>query len=94
MKFLKLAVLICMFATILYALDRIDAFEQQTAIDNLEQTIDYKILQCYINEGRYPGSLEYLQDNYQLSFDSSEFQVYLIPLGENLKPDVTVIENE
>lgn len=94
MKYLKLAALICILATALYAFDRFAGFEKQTSIDNLEQTIDYKILQCYINEGRYPGSLEYLQENYQLDFDNQKFQVYLIPLGENLKPDVTVIENE
>lgn len=81
-------------ATIVYGTTRFSQVEQTASIDNLRQTIDDKMLLCYINEGRYPGSLEYLEDHYQLAFDESQYQVYLIPIGENLKPDVTVIINE
>lgn len=58
----------------------------------LERTLQESIVHCYCVEGRYPQSLKYLQDNYGISYDKSRYFVDYQPIGENIMPDITVIE--
>lgn len=67
---------------------------QKNAQMALEQAVNEKVLLCYINEGRYPPSLEYLEENYALAYDKSAYRIFLIPIGENIKPDVSVFAYE
>ena len=48
-------------------------------------------MQCYAIEGRYPPSLEYMEEHYGLVYDKDIFFVDYQPIGSNLYPDVTVI---
>ena len=61
--------------------------EQQS----LENALSRDIVQCYAIEGRYPPSLEYLEQHYGLTYDKSTFFVDYLPIAGNLYPDVTVI---
>lgn len=61
---------------------------------SLEEAIWRGITQCYAIEGRYPQSLEYLKQEYGVSYDSEEFFVDYQGLGANIMPDVTVIEKK
>ena len=58
----------------------------------LEEAIDRGVVQCYITEGRYPESFEYLQENYGIVYDEDLFRVDYVIYGSNMKPDVTIIE--
>ncbi|WP_026652056.1 hypothetical protein [Butyrivibrio proteoclasticus] len=60
--------------------------------ESLESAIARDIVQCYSIEGRYPPSLEYLQEHYGLTYDDETFFVDYRPIGSNLYPDVTVIK--
>lgn len=57
-----------------------------------EQSIQKAIVQCYANEGFYPASLSYLEDNYYLSIDYDDYHVYYECIASNLIPDVEVFE--
>lgn len=59
---------------------------------SLEQTLQESIVHCYCVEGRYPESLAYLKENYGISYDKNRFYVDYQPVGENIMPDLTVIE--
>ncbi|MDC7294414.1 MULTISPECIES: hypothetical protein [unclassified Butyrivibrio] len=59
--------------------------------ESLENALSRDIVQCYAIEGRYPPSLEYMEDHYGLIYDKSVFFVDYQPIGSNLYPDVTVI---
>ncbi len=59
--------------------------------DSLESALARDIVQCYAIEGRYPPSLEYLEQHYGLTYDKSTFFVDYLPIAANLYPDVTVI---
>jgi len=48
-------------------------------------------VQCYSLEGRYPPSIEYLEEYYGLSLDRDNFNFYYRPIGENMMPDIRVI---
>ena len=59
--------------------------------ESLENALSRDIVQCYAIEGRYPPSLEYLEQHYGLTYDKKTFFVDYMPIDGNLYPDVTVI---
>ncbi|MDD3028123.1 MAG: hypothetical protein PHI41_08775 [Erysipelotrichaceae bacterium] len=94
MKIVRLALVIVALALGIIFINQFHQTSQENALHALEQSINDKILLCYINEGRYPESLGYLEENYGLSFDKTRYQVFLIPIGENIIPDLTVFAYE
>ncbi len=58
---------------------------------SLENALARDIVQCYSIEGRYPPSLEYLEQHYGLTYDKDTFFVDYMPIAANLYPDVTVL---
>ena len=60
--------------------------------ESLENALTRSITYCYAVEGAYPQSLDYLKDNYGLTYDESRFFVDYQDRGANILPDVTVIE--
>ena len=52
----------------------------------------FPICHCYSVEGVYPESLEYLKENYGLTYNEDLFYVDYRTTGANLIPDVTIIE--
>ena len=49
-------------------------------------------LTCYAVEGTYPAELEYLQENYHLSYNKERYIVYYDAFASNLMPDIKVAE--
>lgn len=68
--------------------DRTDAQAMQT----LEQALNRGIVHCYTIEGAYPKDLQYLKDNYGLTYDEERFFVDYQVLGSNIIPEVTIID--
>ena len=62
--------------------------------ESLENAITRSITHCYAVEGSYPASLEYLKENYGLTYDENLFFVDYQTIGSNILPDVTIIERE
>lgn len=60
--------------------------------ESLEDAIMHDITYCYTIEGTYPESLEYLKENYGLTYDEDLFFVDYRVSGSNILPDVTIIE--
>ncbi|MBE5910841.1 hypothetical protein [Pseudobutyrivibrio sp.] len=58
---------------------------------SLSEAIDRAIIQCYVTEGRYPESFDYLKENYGIIYDDEMFRVDYVIFGSNMKPDVTII---
>jgi len=56
----------------------------------LEQAIRRATIQCYAIEGRYPPSVEYLEEHYGLSIDREEYHVFYDGWASNIMPDITV----
>ena len=51
------------------------------------------MITCYAQEGRYPESIEYLKENYQLHI-SDDYDVYYDIFAENIMPDVRVVRKQ
>lgn len=57
----------------------------------LKETVERCALQCYVVEGAYPVSLEYLEENYGLQINEKEFYVSYEIFATNVPPSVKVI---
>jgi len=66
-----------------------DSFEEQA--EAIKDTVSRRALQCYVIEGAYPESLDYLVENYGLAVNMEDYKVVYIPYAENLPPEVKVI---
>lgn len=80
---------ICIFTQGMY---RLSANTHEEQKKNLETALWRSITQCYVIEGRYPESLEYLKQEYGISYETEDFFVDYQVIGENIAPDVMVIE--
>lgn len=81
-------------ALFLYAMNRVDSGSINKQEESLEEAVNRDITICYAEEGRYPASLEYIVDNYGLTYDSDMFTVKYQVRGANIRPYVTIIRND
>ena len=80
------------FVVFLYAVSKASEGSVQEQQKNLSDAVDRAIIQCYVTEGRYPESFEYLKNNYGIIYDDELFRVDYVIYGSNMKPDVTIIK--
>lgn len=62
--------------------------------DTLESALNRCITSCYVTEGMYPESLDYIKANYGLVYNEDIFYVDYRVSGSNIPPEVTIIEKE
>ena len=55
-------------------------------------TIENGITMCYAIEGAYPPSLEYLSENYGITYDTAKYVVRYDRFADNVRPTVRVVE--
>ena len=65
--------------------------QEEEALQAIQESISRAILSCYAIEGRYPDSLEHLQNSYGLSIDEGKYVVYYHVFGTNIIPQVDVL---
>lgn len=58
----------------------------------LTEAVGRDIIHCYAVEGMYPPSLQYMEDNYGLTYDHSKYIVDYEIFGSNIMPTVRIIE--
>ena len=69
--------------------DRMD----REGAETLRSAIARASVQCYAIEGRYPPSVQYLEENYGIRIDRERFHVFYEGFASNIMPDITVISN-
>ncbi|MBQ7360282.1 MAG: hypothetical protein IJW63_09320 [Lachnospiraceae bacterium] len=62
--------------------------------ESLDNALTRNIVHYYSLEGKYPDSLEVLHKQYGLTYNQELFYVDYRFLGDNIYPDVTIIEEE
>ena len=62
--------------------------------ETLRSAIARAVVQCYAIEGRYPPSVEYLEENYGIQIDRERYHVFYGGFASNVMPDITVIPAE
>ncbi len=58
--------------------------------ETLRDAIRRASVQCYAIEGRYPPSVEYLEENYGIQIDRNRYDVFYSGFASNFMPDITV----
>lgn len=66
----------------------------EEAAESIKTAVQQCALQCYTVEGAYPPNLEYLEDNYGLRVNTTDFYVTYEAFAENQMPDVRVTKRE
>jgi hypothetical protein len=66
--------------------------EKEDSIRSITETVQEMALQCYVIEGAYPQSLEYLREHYKLAYNEERFIVEYDAFAENMMPYITVLE--
>jgi len=59
--------------------------------ESIRDAVRSRALQCYVIEGAYPESLDYLINNYGLAVNTEDYRIIYIPYAENLPPEIKVI---
>ncbi|MDO5550120.1 MAG: hypothetical protein Q4F76_03040 [Lachnospiraceae bacterium] len=60
----------------------------------LKNAISRATVQCYAIEGRYPPSVEYLEEHYGIQIDRRRYHVFYEGFASNIMPEITVISAE
>lgn len=82
---------VLIFIGFLFAVSQATKGSEMEQRQSLSEAIDRAIIQCYVTEGRYPESFDYLKENYGIIYDDEMFRVDYVIFGSNMKPDVTII---
>lgn len=63
---------------------------QEESAVALQAAIQRTALQCYVVEGAYPSTLDYMKENYGLQINTDDFYVIYDAFASNLPPYVKV----
>lgn len=66
----------------------------QKGEESLRRAVTRASVQCYAIEGRYPPSVEYLEDHYGIVIDRDRYHVFYDGWASNVMPDITVLPAE
>lgn len=64
--------------------------EQELAA--VRSMIEKGITMCYSIENAYPPDIEYLEENYSISYNKAKYIVHYSCFADNIRPTVSVIE--
>ena len=71
----------------LFSVQRTTAGDQET----LKKAVARASVQCYAIEGRYPPSIEYLEEHYGVMINRKKYNVFYDGFASNVMPDITVV---
>lgn len=68
----------------------------QKGEESLRRAVTRASVQCYAIEGRYPPSVEYLEENYGVRIDRERYNVFYNGFASNVMPEIVInpIEEE
>ncbi|MDD3221717.1 MAG: hypothetical protein EOM34_04030 [Clostridia bacterium] len=72
----------------------INATSDRESQRTLQNALNRSVIHCYAIEGRYPPSLNYLEEHYGIIYDENKFFVDYQPVASNIMPDITIISLE
>lgn len=76
------------------AVGRLESGQQGESLKQLDQAIRKATLTCYATEGVYPPTIGYLEQNYGIQIDESRYTVFYEIFGDNIMPEITVMERQ
>lgn len=68
--------------------------QQEESLKQLDEAIRKATLTCYAVEGVYPPTIDYLRERYGIQVDESRYTVFYEVFGDNIMPEITVMERQ
>ncbi|MCH5252594.1 MAG: hypothetical protein J1F22_06440 [Lachnospiraceae bacterium] len=97
-SYIKILILFAVLAVAVFFLckgvQRMEAGQQAESLKQLDSSIRKATMTCYATEGVYPPTIQYLKENYGIQIDEDRFTVFYEIYGDNMMPDITVIERQ
>lgn len=91
-RFLSLAIFILVLGIFTAGMVFFGKRADKNGVEALRSSIRKASVQCYAIEGRYPPSVEYLEENYGIQVDRKAYSVFYNGFASNVMPDITVVE--
>lgn len=85
-SFLFLLMLVCL----LIGITKFDKIRKEQNLILTEQAIKKATIQCYANEGMFPSSISYLEENYYLNIDYDTYYIIYDSIASNFMPEIGV----
>jgi len=76
---------------IIFALNQTEQSSRAEGLRILEDSIHRAVVVAYAIEGRYPESIEYIEEHFGVYIDRTRFVVHYKIFASNLFPDIAVI---
>lgn len=89
---ISLAMFFILMFAFLYAIGKTDSLSTEEEKRLLAEAVDKGVMQCYVTEGRYPESIQYLEENYGIVYDKEVYRIDYRVYGSNMKPEIDIIE--
>lgn len=61
-------------------------------INLTREAVTRTVVECYAIEGIYPPNVQYMVDNYNLTYDTTKYYVHYDAFASNIMPTVEVYE--
>jgi len=81
-----------MMGMIVFGLQQTEESSRAEGTRILEESIRRAVVLAYAVEGRYPQSVEYIEEHYGIIIDRTKYVVHYNIFASNLIPDIAVIE--
>lgn len=98
---LKITISICgaiLFIAIIVwfmvGLERTNSVSEDQKLRNVKQSVTNGAVLCYSIEGFYPENLDYLKDNYGLTYDEDRYLVHYRYVSADIFPSIMVYDNK
>ena len=91
-KLLSGAVFIALIAVFIIGTNYIGNMGNEQGLQLTKEAAMRTAVQCYAIEGIYPPNVEYMEKNYNLSYDTSKYFIFYDIFASNIGPTIEVYE--
>jgi len=94
--FLRAAILPIIFTAaimimVIYGLQQTSESSSAEGLRILEDSLRRAVVMNYAIEGRYPESIEYIEQNFGIHIDRTRYAVHYRVFASNILPEITVV---
>lgn len=89
---LSIGLFVVIILAFLLSFGSISEGTRKRQLESLENALARNVIHYYSLEGKYPDSLDILQEKYGLTYNKEFFYVDYRFMGDNIYPDITIIE--
>ncbi len=89
---LSIVFFVVIFAFFIYGVNSAEKNSASESKNVLEESLHKAVVSCYALEGAYPSSVQYLEDNYGLTYDKDKYAIGYVAFADNIMPDMQIIE--